>query len=90
MKIAVLAAMLACGLASPALAQTRTSDLTADELLSMYRSSNAANRMAAGYWISGFVKGVVASSVHAGHEDGRPIICPNNAVVSTGRRNTLS
>jgi hypothetical protein len=70
----VVAAMAV--LASPVLAAT----MTADELLTMYRSGNEANRTVAGYWINGFILGVMASSVNGG-QDGKPIICPNPNVV---------
>jgi hypothetical protein len=69
-RLSLVAALVA--LASPALAAT----MTADELLSMYRSGNEANRTVAGYWINGFIHGVMASSVNGG-QDGKPIICPN-------------
>jgi hypothetical protein len=79
----LLAALLTCGLASPAVAApamiTSVNPMTADELLSMYRS-DAVKRTVAAYWVNGFISGVMASSVHA-EQDGKPIICANNVTI---------
>jgi Rap1a immunity proteins len=68
--------------ASPATAQqeVRTQTTTADELLSMYRSGNAATKTVAAYWVSGFIGGVMASSMHA-EQNGKPVVCFTDAVV---------